>query len=90
MLKTIITPHESAYTLTIPAKKVEVLLHSTDDFLENKKSNGKKPSDFFGTFDYRLPDSQQREYIQIVSSIGNYRTNHGVEGKKIRYQYSKL
>ncbi|MDR3286305.1 MAG: hypothetical protein LBT27_02525 [Prevotellaceae bacterium] len=53
MLKIVITPRKSTYSLTIPAhyigKKVEVLLYSTDEFLENKETNEKKPSDFFGT-----------------------------------------
>jgi hypothetical protein len=53
MLKTLITPCESAYSLTIPAhyigKKVEVALYSIDEFPENKEPNKKTPSDFFGT-----------------------------------------
>jgi len=53
MLKTIIVPNESVYSLPIPTyyigKKVEVLLYSQDEFFENKTSNNKKPSDYFGT-----------------------------------------
>jgi hypothetical protein len=53
MIKTVITPLESTYSLTIPThyigKKVEVLLYSIDEFLENKEPAEKKPSDFFGT-----------------------------------------
>jgi len=53
MLKTVIIPSEGIYSLPIPAyyigKKLEVLLYSQDEFFENKTSNSKKPSDFFGT-----------------------------------------
>ena len=54
MLKTVITPNESTYSLPIPphyiGKRLEVLLYSCDEFFENKApSNSKKPSDFFGT-----------------------------------------
>ena len=53
MLKTVITPRESTYSLPIPAhyigKSVEVLLFSTDEIVENKEANKKKPSDYFGT-----------------------------------------
>ena len=54
MLKTIITPNESIYSLHIPpyyiGKTLEVLLYSNDELFENKSpSNCKKPSDFFGT-----------------------------------------
>ena len=53
MLKTVITPKDSTYTLPIPAyyigKTLEVLLYSHDEFFDNTTSKGKKPSDFFGT-----------------------------------------
>ena len=53
MVKTVITPSESIYSLPIPAcyigKTVEVLLYSCDEFFDNKAPNSKKPSDFFGT-----------------------------------------
>jgi hypothetical protein len=53
MLKTVITPKESTYPLTIPinyiGKTLEVLLYSNDELFESKASNNKKPSDFFGT-----------------------------------------
>jgi len=54
MLKTIITPNESTYSLPIPThyigKTLEVWLYSHDEFFDNKTlSAGKKPSDFFGT-----------------------------------------
>ena len=52
MLKMTITPFESTYLLPIPAnyvgKTVEVLLYSAPEIFENKTSNSKKPSDFFG------------------------------------------
>jgi hypothetical protein len=66
MLKTVINPQESTYSLTIPAqyigKKVEVLLYSTDEFLEKKEPNKKKPSDFFGTLSISEGEKFQ-EYI---------------------------
>ena len=54
MLKTVITPNEHTYPLSIPScyvgKTLEVLLYSRDEFFENKAPNSnKKPSDFFGT-----------------------------------------
>ena len=53
MLKTVITPNESVYSLPIPTcyigKTLEVLLYSCDEFFEDKAPTGKKPSDFFGT-----------------------------------------
>ena len=53
MLKTVITPRESTYLLTIPehyiGKMVEVLLYSKEEIEENKTPKNKKPSDFFGT-----------------------------------------
>ena len=53
MLRTVITPRESTYSLSIPAnyigKTLEVLLYSGDEIVEDKALNNKKPSDFFGT-----------------------------------------
>ena len=53
MLKSLITPCESTYTLSIPAqyigKEVEVSLYPTGKVSENKNPNNKKPSDFFGS-----------------------------------------
>ena len=54
MLKTVITPNERTYPLSIPSyyvgKTLEVLLYARDEFFENKTpSSNKKPSDFFGT-----------------------------------------
>jgi len=56
MVKTIITPSKNIYSLPIPAhyigKTLEVLLYSSDEFIEKKDLNGKKPSDFFRTLDF--------------------------------------
>jgi len=64
MLKTIITPRKSTYSLPIPAhyigKMVEVLLYSTDEISENKKQNAKKPSDFFGTLNISEGETFQK------------------------------
>jgi hypothetical protein len=53
MVKTVITPQENTYPLIIPAnyigKKVEILIYSIDEFIENRGISEKKPSDFFGT-----------------------------------------
>jgi len=53
MLKTIITPRENSYSLSIPSnyigKTLEVLLYSDDEVVEDKAPTNKKPSDFFGT-----------------------------------------
>jgi len=53
MLKTVITPDESIYSLPIPScyigKTLEVLIYSYDEFSEKNSQNKKKPSDFFGT-----------------------------------------
>ena len=53
MLKTVITPRESSYSLPIPAsyigKTLEVLLYSCDEIFEEKIHKKQKPSDFFGT-----------------------------------------
>jgi len=68
MLKTLITPQESTYPLVIPmhyiGKRVEVLLYSTDEVLENKKPNRKKPSDFFGS----LSASEGVKFQEYVSN----------------------
>ena len=68
MLKTLITPQESTYTLTIPAhyigRKVEVLLYSIDELVGNKETNKKKPSDFFGT----LSVSEGEKFQEYVSN----------------------
>ena len=68
MLRTLITPQESTYTLTIPAhyigRKVEVLLYSIDELVENKETNTKKPSDFFGT----LSVSEGEKFQEYVSN----------------------
>jgi hypothetical protein len=66
MLKTLITPSKSTYSLTIPpcyiGKTVEVLLYSADELLENKAPNNKKPSDFFGTLSANEGEKFQ-EYV---------------------------
>ena len=66
MLKTVITPHESVYSLPIPVqyirKSVEVLLYSTDELVMNKEPNKKKPSDFFGTLSISEGEKFQ-EYV---------------------------
>ena len=53
MLKTVITPQESAYSLKIPShyigKKLEVLLYAIEELSETRKTNRKQPSDLFGT-----------------------------------------
>ena len=53
MLKTVITPQESAFSLSIPAhyvgKRLEVLIYSTDEMPGYIKPDIKKPSDYFGT-----------------------------------------
>ena len=53
MLKTVITPQESAFSLNIPAhyvgKRLEVLIYSIDELPTKKIPSKKKPSDFFGT-----------------------------------------
>ena len=68
MLRTLITPQESTYTLTIPAhyigRKVEVLLYSIDELVENKETGKKKPSDFFGT----LNVSEGEKFQEYVSN----------------------
>ena len=68
MLKTLITPQKSTYTLTIPThyigKKVEVLLYATDELPKNKKSHKKKPSDFFGT----LSVSEGEQFQEYISN----------------------
>ena len=68
MLKELIIPQESTYTLTIPTnyigKKIEVLLYSVDELLENKEPNKKKPSDFFGT----LSLSEGEEFQKYVTN----------------------
>ena len=66
MVKTVITPQESTYTLPIPAKyigkSVEVLLYSIDEIVESKEPNRKKPSDFFGTLSIAEGEKFQ-EYV---------------------------
>ena len=66
MLKEIITPKENIYPLLIPAdyigKTVELLLYSTDELVENKEPNSKKPSDFFGTLSHSEGEKFQ-EYV---------------------------
>ena len=53
MLKTVITPRDSTYSLPIPSnyigKTLVVLLYSDDEVVEDKALTSKKPSDFFGT-----------------------------------------
>jgi len=53
MLRTVITPKESTYSLSIPlnyiGKTLEVLLYSCDEIAEDKVPTNKKPSDYFGT-----------------------------------------
>ena len=68
MLKTIITPMESTYTLAIPlqyiGKSVEVLLYSPDELFENKSVNRKKTSDFFGT----LSEEEGEKFQEYVNN----------------------
>ncbi|MCL2417645.1 MAG: hypothetical protein FWD02_06940 [Bacteroidales bacterium] len=68
MQKTLIIPQESTYPLTIPAhyigKRIEVLLYLSDELPENKKTNKKKPSDFFGT----LSASEGEKFQEYVSN----------------------
>ncbi|MCL2501868.1 MAG: hypothetical protein FWE30_01065 [Bacteroidales bacterium] len=66
MVKTVITPRKNIYSLPIPAhyigKTLEVLLYSSDEFLENKAPSDKKPSDFFSTLD--LSEGQKfQDYV---------------------------
>jgi hypothetical protein len=66
MLKTVITPRESTYSLNIPTyyigKSIEVLIYSTDELVENKEPGKKKPSDFFGTLSVSEGEKFQ-EYV---------------------------
>ena len=66
MLKTVITPRESTYSLPIPVqyigKSVEVLLFSTDELVEKKEPNRKKPSEFFGSLSVSEGEKFQ-EYV---------------------------
>ena len=68
MLKTLIVPQESTYSLPIPVhyvgKKVEVLLYSIDELLENKEPTKKKPSDFFG----KLSVSEGEKFQEYVTN----------------------
>jgi hypothetical protein len=68
MLRTVITPKKSTYSLSIPAhyigKTVEVLLYSPDEIVENKKPGKKKPSDFFGT----LSASEGEKFQEYVTN----------------------
>ena len=61
MIKTVISPKKSTYSLPIPAnyvgKTVEVLLYSIDELVETKKEKlTKKPSDFFGSLNQKEGD----------------------------------
>ena len=61
MIKTVISPKKSTYSLPIPAnyvgKTVEVLLYSIDELVETKKEKlTKKPSDFFGSLNPKEGD----------------------------------
>jgi hypothetical protein len=64
MLKTLITPQESAYSLSIPShyigKKLEVLLYAVEELSENRKTNRKQPSDFFGTLSIQEGEEFQK------------------------------
>jgi len=66
MVKSVITPSESVYSLPIPAcyvgKTVEVLLYSCDEFFEDKSLNRKKPSDFFGMLS-AVEGEKFKEYV---------------------------
>jgi len=68
MLKTIITPSESTYSLPIPpyyiGKMVEVLLYSGDELFDNKAPKSKKPSDFFGT----LSNAEGEKFQEYVNN----------------------
>ena len=53
MIKTVVTPQNNNYILTIPAdyigKKVEIILYSLDEVVEEKKAAPKKSmADFSG------------------------------------------
>jgi hypothetical protein len=55
MVKTVITPKNKKYSLTIPTKyigkKIEVLLYALDEVSEEKQDNTKKTmADFSGIF----------------------------------------
>jgi len=64
MLKTVITPQKSAYSLSIPSnyigRKLEVLLYAIDELSENPKPNRKQPSDFFGTLSIQEGEEFQK------------------------------
>ena len=66
MLKTLIIPQESTYSLPIPAhyvgKSIEVLIYPIDELVESKEPNRKKPSDFFGTLSIAEGEKFQ-EYV---------------------------
>jgi len=66
MLKETITPKESIYPLLIPdnyiGKTVQLLLYSTDELVENKAPDRKKPSEFFGTLSFSEGEKFQ-EYV---------------------------
>jgi hypothetical protein len=63
MIKTVITPQNDSYMLTIPqnyiGKKVEVLLYALDELTEKKEVVPKKPSDFFGSLTQEEGDKFQ-------------------------------
>jgi len=67
MLKTLIVPQESTFSLTIPVhyigKRVEVLLYSIDELVEKKETKKKKPSDFFGSLSISEGEKFQ-EYVK--------------------------
>jgi len=69
MYKTVITPHENTFVLSIPksyvGKTLELLLYSSDEFFDNKVLNkSKKPSDFFNT----LCDTEGEKFKQYVTN----------------------
>ena len=70
MLKTVIIPKESTYSLNIPphyiGKTLEILLYSNDEFFEYKiPSSNKKPSDFFNT----LSSAEGEKFQEYVTKF---------------------
>jgi hypothetical protein len=66
MLKKLITPRKSTYTLTIPThyvgRRLELLLYASDELSRSRKPTKKKPSDFFGTLSV-TEGEQFQEYV---------------------------
>ncbi|GHU74837.1 hypothetical protein FACS189413_19540 [Bacteroidia bacterium] len=68
MLKTVITPQESTYSLPIPphyiGKMIEVLLYSSEELSECREPKKAKPSHFFGT----LSVAEGEKFQQYVNN----------------------